>query len=83
MARQKVILMFALVAATLFSAAFLLATGTIAWMFAHYHEKMIAALQFEPIPQHPPVYHIRIRRPRAARPAHRPTRITHSSALAA
>ncbi len=83
MARQKVILMFALVAATLFSGAFLLAIGTIAWMFALYHDKMVAALQFEPIPQSPPVYHIRIRRPRVAQPAPRPTRITHSGALAA
>ncbi|KQN04737.1 hypothetical protein ASE85_07005 [Sphingobium sp. Leaf26] len=75
--------MFALVAATLFSAAFLLAIGTIAWMFAHYHDKMVAALQFEPIPQNPPVYNIRIRRPRVAQSAPRTTRITHSSALAA
>jgi hypothetical protein len=75
--------MFALVAATLFSGAFLLAIGTIAWMFALYHDKMVAALQFEPIPQNPPVYHIRIRRPRVAQPALRPTRITHSNALAA
>ncbi|QGP78817.1 hypothetical protein [Sphingobium sp. CAP-1] len=56
--------MFALIAATLFSAAFLLAVGTITWMFAHYHDKMVAALRFEPIPQHPPVYHLRVRRPR-------------------
>ncbi|BBD00338.1 hypothetical protein [Sphingobium sp. YG1] len=75
--------MFALVAATLFSGAFLLAIGTIAWMFALYHDKMVAALQFEPIPQNPPVYHIRIRRPRVAQPALRQTRITHSRALAA
>lgn len=75
--------MFTLVAATLFSGAFLLAIGTIVWMFALYHDKMVAALQFEPIPQHPPVYHIRIRRPRAAQPARRSVRITHSSALAA
>lgn len=59
--------MFTLVAAILFSAAFLLAIGTIAWMFALYHDKMIAALQFEPIPQNPPVYHLRIRRPRVTR----------------
>lgn len=65
MARQKVIAMFTLVAATLFSAAFLLAAGTIVWMFAAYRAKMVAALLFEPIPQSPPVYHIRIRRPRA------------------
>lgn len=66
--------MFTLVAATLFSAAFLLSIGTIVWMFAHYHDKMVAALQFEPIPQHAPVYRLRITRPRvsqAARPATR------------
>ena len=64
MARQKVTMMFTLVAATLFSAAFLLAAGTIAWMFAAYHDKMVAALLFQPIPQTPQVYHIRINRPR-------------------
>ncbi|RYM07395.1 hypothetical protein EWH12_19245 [Sphingobium cupriresistens] len=65
--------MFTLIAATLFSAAFLLAMGTIMWMFAHYHDKMVAALQFEPIPHNPPVYHLRIRRPRprAAQPTRR------------
>jgi hypothetical protein len=36
------------------------------WMFAAYRDKMVAALLFEPIPQEPPVYNIRIRRPRAA-----------------
>jgi|TARA_B100002052_G_C15367370_1_gene369529 hypothetical protein len=64
MARQKVTMMFTLVAATLFSAAFLLAAGTIAWMFAAYHDKMVAALLFQPIPQTPQVYHIRVSRPR-------------------
>ena len=65
MARWKVTVMFTFVAATLFLGAFLMAVGTIAWMFLLYHDKMIAALQFEPIP-HTPVYHVRIRRPRAA-----------------
>jgi|TARA_R110000787_G_scaffold9028_33_gene31638 hypothetical protein len=64
MARWKVTTMFTFVAATLFFGAFLMAMGTIAWMFLLYHDKMIAALQFEPIP-HIPVYQIRIRRPRA------------------
>ena len=64
MARRKVTIMFTLVAATLFSAAFLLAAGTIAWMFAAYHDKMVAALLFQPIPQTPQVYHIRVSRPR-------------------
>ena len=61
--------MFTIVAATIFSAAFLLAVGTIAWMFALYHQKMAAALLFEPIPQTPPVYHIRITRNRVRQPA--------------
>lgn len=56
--------MFTIVAATLFSAAFLLAMGTIAWMFMTYHDKMVAALLFQPIPQTPRVYHIRVSRPR-------------------
>lgn len=67
MARQKAFAMFTFVAATLFSAAFLLAIGTIVWMFAHYHDKMAAALQFEPMPQEPQVYHIHIRRSRVLR----------------
>jgi hypothetical protein len=64
MASQKVIVMFALVAATLFSAAFLLAIGTMAWMFTAYRDKMVAALLFRPIPPTPTIYHVRIRRPR-------------------
>lgn len=64
--------MFTLVAATLFSAAFLMAAGTIAWMFAAYRDKMVAALLFQPIPQEPAVYHIRVRRPRVSAPAPRP-----------
>lgn len=67
MARQKAFAMFTFVAATLFSAAFLFAIGTIMWMFAHYHDKMVAALQFAPMPQEPQVYHIHIRRPRVLR----------------
>lgn len=59
--------MFTLVAAVLFFSAFALSMGTIAWMFLTYHDKMVAALTFEPIPQDPPVYHIRIARPRAHR----------------
>ncbi len=75
--------MFTLVAATLFSGAFLFAMGTIVWMFAHYHDKMVAALQFEPIPQNPPVYHLRIRRPRAAQPVRRTAAVLPGNALAA
>ena len=59
--------MFTFVAAILFFAAFLLAVGTIAWMFLIYHDKMVAALQFEPLPDHKPVYHIRVSRPRFVR----------------
>ncbi|CAM5500304.1 hypothetical protein ACFSUK_27700 [Sphingobium scionense] len=73
--------MFTIVAATIFSAAFLLAVGTIAWMFALYHQKMAAALLFEPIPQEPPVYHIRIQRNRVRQPA--PAAVLSGSALAA
>lgn len=57
--------MFTLVAATVFFAAFLLAASTIVGMFALYRDKMIAALLFEPIPQEPPVYRLRISRRRA------------------
>ncbi len=75
--------MFTIIAATLFSAAFLFAIGTIVWMFAHYHDKMVAALQFEPIPHNPPVYHLRIRRPRAAQPLRRTASALPGNALAA
>ncbi len=67
--------MFTLVAATLFTASFLLAAGTIGWMFLTYHDKMVAALLFKPIPQEPPVYHIRINRPRV-----RLTQVRHAPA---
>ena len=40
MARQKVISMFTVIAATLFSAAFLLAISTMAWMFLAYRDKV-------------------------------------------
>lgn len=62
--------MFTLVAATVFFAAFLLAASTIVGMLALYRDKMVAALLFEPIPQQPPVYHLRISRRRV--PASRP-----------
>jgi hypothetical protein len=75
--------MFTLVAATLFSAAFLLSVGTIVWMFAHYHDKMVAALQFEPIPQHTPVYRLRISRPRVPQSARRAVSPLAGNALAA
>lgn len=56
--------MFTILAISIFSGAFFLALATIAWMFAQYHEKMIAALRFEPIPQTAPVYRLRISRRR-------------------
>ncbi|EQB32096.1 hypothetical protein [Sphingobium ummariense] len=62
--------MFTLVAALIFSGSALFALTTIAWMFATCHRKMAAALLFEPIPQEPQVYHIRIRRPRVRRAEH-------------
>ena len=64
--------MFALIAALVFIGSFLLAAGTIIGMFALYHDKIIAALTFEPIPQEVPVYRLRISRRRAA-PSTRPT----------
>lgn len=57
--------MFTIVAAIIFFGATLLAIGTMLWMFATYHDKMVAALLFQPIPQEPRVYHIRISRRRA------------------
>lgn len=70
MARQKATVMLITVAAFLFFASFLLAAGTIGWMFLTYHDKMIAALLFEPIPQTPTIYHIRVRRPRVTHRNH-------------
>ncbi|MFB0873305.1 MULTISPECIES: hypothetical protein [unclassified Sphingobium] len=75
--------MFTFVAATLFSAAFLFAIGTIIWMLVHYHDKMVAALQFKPMPQEPQVYHIHIRRPRVLRTQRRAARPLPADALAA
>ncbi|WP_232307594.1 MULTISPECIES: hypothetical protein [Sphingobium] len=59
------LLMFALVAACVFIGSFLLAAGTIIAMFALYHDKIVAALTFEPIPQEVQVYRLRITRRRA------------------
>lgn len=57
--------MFALIAALVFTGSFLLAASTIISMFLAYHDKMVAALTFEPIPQEAPVYRLRISRRRA------------------
>lgn len=75
--------MFTFVAVTLFSVAFMMAIGTIAWMFLHYHDKMVAALLFQPIPQDAPVYHVRIRRPRVVPSARGATLPLPSGILAA
>src|SRR3546814_1145555 len=56
------LLMFALVAAFVFIGSFLLAAGTIVGMLMLYHDKMVAALTFEPIPREVPVYRLRISR---------------------
>ena len=58
--------MFTVIAATVFLAAFLLAATTITTMFALYRDKMMAALLFEPSPQEPPVYRLRVVRRRVA-----------------
>ncbi|MEJ7934082.1 hypothetical protein WG907_07425 [Sphingobium sp. AN558] len=75
--------MFAIIAAITFSGAFVLAVGTIAWMFAQYHEKMAAALLFRPIPDAPPVYNVRISRPRGGRATPERVSVTCNGALAA
>ena len=75
--------MFTIVAATVFLAAFLLAAATIVGMFALYHEKMAAALLFEPMPQQPPVYRLRISRRRVTRPVQPDARLFPARALAA
>ncbi len=56
--------MFTLVAAVVFFGSFLLAAATIVGMFALYHDKMVAALLFEPIPRDVPVYRLKISRRR-------------------
>ncbi len=58
--------MFALIAALVFIGSFLLAAGTIIGMLLAYHDKMAAALTFEPIPREAPVYRLRVSRRRAA-----------------
>lgn len=58
--------MFTIIAAIVFSTAFLVAAATIVWMVMAYHDKMVAALLFQPIPQTAVVYHIHVRRPRIA-----------------
>lgn len=75
--------MFTFVAVTLFTLAFMMAIGTIAWMLLHYHDKMVAALLFQPIPQDAPVYHVRIRRPRVIPSARSVNRALPNGMLAA
>ena len=74
--------MFALVAALVFTGSFLLAAGVIVGMLLTYHDKMVAALAFEPIPQQVPVYRLRISRRRAA-PSTRQDRPAFAAAVLA
>lgn len=76
-------LMFALIAALVFIGSFLLAAGTIIGMFLAYHDKMVAALTFEPIPQKAPVYRLRISRRRAAPATRHAAQAFMAAALAA
>ncbi|WP_313805333.1 hypothetical protein [Sphingobium sp.] len=75
--------MFALVAALVFTGSFLLAAGTIIGMFAFYHDKMVAALTFEPIPREAPVYRLRISRRRVTPTPRRSDLAFPAGALAA
>lgn len=56
--------MFALIAAIVFATALSLAIGTMAFMFATYHDKMMAALLYKPAADAPPVYHVAVRHSR-------------------
>ncbi|WP_242130294.1 hypothetical protein [Sphingobium sp. Sx8-8] len=75
--------MFALIAALVFIGSFLLAAGTILGMLLAYHDKMVAALTFAPIPQEAPVYRMRISRRRAAPATHKAAPAFRTAALAA
>jgi hypothetical protein len=74
--------MFAVIAALVFATAFILAMGTIAFMFVTYHEKMVAALLYEPVPDTMTVYRLEVTRPRI-RPAMTLQPIPVRTALAA
>lgn len=56
--------MFGMIAAFVFVTGFGFAIGVIAWMFAHYQQKIVAALLIEPMPQAVRVYNVRITRAR-------------------
>ncbi|MGK2911406.1 MAG: hypothetical protein ACSLE1_16640 [Sphingobium sp.] len=56
--------MFELISELVLVSGFAVAIGVIAWMFAQYRDKIIAALVLEPMPQTVKVYHVRISRPR-------------------
>lgn len=75
--------MFALIAALVFMGSFLLAAGTIVGMFMLYHDKMVAALTFEPIPKDVPVYRLRISRRRVSTVPRKAAPRFPSTALAA
>ncbi|HEX7783992.1 MAG TPA: hypothetical protein VF509_14385 [Sphingobium sp.] len=71
--------MVAIGAALVFAIAFALAVGTMAYMFATYRDKMIAALLYqpEPEPEPAPVYAVSVQRKRQA-----PTAARAPSAMA-
>lgn len=60
--------MFAVIAAIVFATAFTLAIGVMAFMFATYRDKMIAALLYTPEIEPQPTYQIVLRRQRAKFP---------------
>lgn len=82
-ARQKVQAMFAIVAGLVFSIALVLAIGTIVGMFSLYHDKMAAALLFQPMPKEVATYQLRIRRPRMAPVGRRAVRLAPAHLSAA
>ncbi len=67
--------MVAIGAALVFAIAFALAVGTMAYMFATYRDKMIAALLYQPEPEALPAYAVSVQRKRqtAAKVARTPS----------
>jgi hypothetical protein len=60
--------MFAVIAAIVFATAFTLAIGTMAFMFATYRDKMIAALLYTPEIEPQPAYQLVVRHQRVRLP---------------
>lgn len=56
--------MFELISELVLVSGFAVAIGVIAWMFAQYRDKIVAALVLEPMPETVRVYHVRVSRPR-------------------